>query len=146
MKGVHLGLLLNWKQLTVWQFNHPNYPQCLIDLDIVAVIQEWNKGILSENNQKSLEDLFSLFRKESFTGLHYLEKRIALDEIEWQEQASVLENGNGNEAILVESLQSLVKELEGNARRLLEGHLTRYDEYQHKIRVIQDDSTESAIQ
>ncbi|MFM8294014.1 MAG: hypothetical protein ACKN9E_05645, partial [Microcystaceae cyanobacterium] len=30
MKGVHLGLLLNGKQLTAWQFNHPNYPQCLL--------------------------------------------------------------------------------------------------------------------
>ena len=146
MKGVHLGLLLNGKQLTAWQFNHPNYPQRLIDLDIVAIIQEWNQGILSANNQKSLEDLFSLFRKESFTSLHYLEKRIALDKIEWQQQASLLGNGSGNEAVLVESLQSLVRELQGNARRLLEGHLARYDEYQHKIRVIKDDSTESAIQ
>lgn len=146
MKGVHLGLLLNGKQLTAWQFNHPSYPQCLINLNIIGLIEEWNQGDLSNNNQKSLEDLFSLFRKESFTSLYYLEKRIALDEIEWQEQASALGNGNGNEAILVESLQSLVKELQGNARRLLEGHLARYDEYQHKIRVIQDDSTESAIQ
>ena len=146
MKEVHLGLLLNGKQLTAWQFNHPNYPQRLIDLDIIGLIEEWTQGSLSTRNQKALEDLFSLFHKESFASLHRLEKELALDEIEWQQQALLLGNGSDNEAILVESLQSLVKNLQGNARQLLERHLANYDEYQHKIRVIEDDSIESAIQ
>lgn len=146
MKGVNLGLLLNGKQLTAWQFNHPNYPQRLIDLDIVAVIQEWNKGILSENNQKALEDLFSLFRKETFTDLHHLEKKLAVDEPEWQQKALLLGNGDSNEARLVKSLQDLVKKLQGNARRLLASHLTRFNEYQAKVRFITDNSQESANQ
>ena len=146
MKGVNLGLLLNGKQLTAWQFNHPNYPQRLIDLDIVAVIQEWNKGILSENNQKALEDLFFLFRKETFTDLHHLEKKLAVDELEWQQKALLLGNGDSNEARLVESLQDLVKKLQNNARRLLASHLTRFNEYQAKIRFITDNSQESANQ
>ena len=146
MKGVNLGLLLNGKQLTAWQFNHPNYPQRLIDLDIVAVIQERNKGILSENNQKALEDLFFLFRKETFTDLHHLEKKLAVDELEWQQKALLLGNGDSNEARLVESLQDLVKKLQNNARRLLASHLTRFNEYQAKIRFITDNSQESANQ
>lgn len=149
MKGVHLGLLLNGKQLTAWQFNNPNYPQCLIDLDIVAAIQEWNQaGIdsLSSQHQKALEDLFFLFRREAFTSLYRLEKDLALDELEWQQQALFLGNGGGNEALLVESLQDLVKELQNNALRLLASHLTRFNEYQAKIRLITDNSQESANQ
>jgi type I restriction-modification system DNA methylase subunit len=46
----------------------------------------------------------------------------------------------------VESLQDLVKELQNNARRLLASHLTRFNEYQAKIRLITDNSQESANQ
>lgn len=149
MKGVHLGLLFNGKQLTAWQFNNPNYPQCLINLDIIAAIEEWNQaGIdsLSSQYKKALEDLFFLFRREAFTSLYRLEKDLALDELEWQQQALLLGNGGDNEARLVESLQALVKELQNNARRLLASHLTRFNEYQAKIRLITDNSQESANQ
>ena len=146
MKGVHLGLLLNGKQLTAWQFNHPNYPQCLLDLDVVVAIQEWNQGNLSQEKYQALEDLFFLFRKEAFTDLHRLEQDLALEEGDWQQQALKLGNGQGNEAVLVEQLQLLIRELQGNARRLLSNHLSRFDEYQSRSRLISDDAQELANQ
>jgi len=46
----------------------------------------------------------------------------------------------------VEALQSLVLELQRNARRLLANHLTRYADYQEKANRITDESVETATQ
>ncbi|NET59100.1 MAG: hypothetical protein F6K47_24040 [Symploca sp. SIO2E6] len=68
------------------------------------------------------------------------------DEDEWKQQALPLGNDSGNEPVLVEALQSLVLELQRNARRLLADHLTRYAEYQDKANRITDDAVETATQ
>jgi len=149
MKGVRLGWLMNGKQLTAWRFDDPDNPQRLIDLDISAAIQEWNQGgapTLSDGINQALHDLFDLFRKEVFTSLQRLEADLALDEEVWQRQALPLGDESGNESILVEALQSLVLELQRNARRLLTNHLTRYAEYQDKANRITDDAVETATQ
>ena len=149
MRGVRLGWLTNGKQLTAWRFDNPDHPQRLIDLDIPTAIQEWNQGgasTLSNATEKALHDLFDLFRKEAFTSLQRLEADLALDEEEWQRQALPLGNGSGNEPVLVEALQSLVLELQRNARRLLSDHLARYAEYQDKANRITDDAVETATQ
>jgi type I restriction enzyme M protein len=149
MRGVRLGWLTNGKQLTAWRFDNPDHPQRLINLDIPTAIQEWNQGgasTLSDVTEKALHDLFDLFRKEAFTSLQRLEADLALDEEEWQRQALPLGNGSGNEPVLVEALQSLVLELQRNARRLLADRLTRYAEYQDKANRITDDAVETATQ
>lgn len=149
MRGVRLGWLTNGKQLSAWRFNNPDHPECLIELDIVTAIQQWNQGgvsTLSDQVRQSLHDLFDLFRKEAFTNLQRLEADLALDEEEWQQQALPLGNGRGNELVLVEALQSLVSELQRNARRLLSEHLTRYEEYQNQANRMTDDAEETATQ
>ena len=149
MRGVRLGWLMNGKQLTAWRFDDPDHPQRLIDLDISTAIQEWNQGgasTLSDSTNQALHDLFDLFYKEAFTNLQRLEADLALDEEAWQRQALPLGNGSGNEPILVEALQSLVLELQRNARRLLADHLTRYAAYQDKANRITDDAVETATQ
>lgn len=149
MRGLRLGWLTNGKQLTVWRFDDPDHPRQIIDLDIPTAIQEWNQGgvsSLSNDTQRALHDLFDLFRKESFTSLQRLEEDLALDEEEWQRQALALGNGSGNEPVLVEALQSLVLELQRNARRSLEFHLTRYNEYQDQANRLTDDALETAKQ
>lgn len=149
MRGVRLGWLMNGKQLMAWRFDDPDHPQRLIDLDIPAAIQEWNQGgasTLSDATNQALHDLFDLFCKEAFTSPQRLEADLALDEEAWQRQALPLGNGSGNEPVLVEALQSLVLELQRNARRLLTNHLTRYAAYQDKANRITDDAVETATQ
>ncbi|MFN5515845.1 MAG: N-6 DNA methylase [Cyanobacteriota bacterium] len=149
LKGVSLGWLINGKQLTAWQFDNQNTPNRLIDLEIPAAIQEWNQGgasALSAETRQALQDLFDLFRKETFTSLQRLEADLALDEQAWREQALPLGNGGSNENILVEALQSLVLELQRHARRLLANHLTRYQDYQNRRNRITDDAPETALQ
>ena len=149
MRGVRLGLLINGKQLKAWRFDDPEHPQRLIDLDIPMAIQEWNQGgtsTLSEATNQALHDLFDLFRKEIFTSLQRLEADLALDEEAWQRQAMPLGNGSGNEPVLVEALQSLVLELQRNARRFLTSHLSRYADYQDKANRLTDDAVETANQ
>ncbi len=149
MRGVRLGWLTNGKQLTAWRFDDLDHPQKLIDLDIASTIREWNQGgisTLSDTHRKALQDFFEIFRKESFTSLERLESELALDEDAWQQQALPLGNGSGNEPILVEALQSLVLELQRNARRLLVDHLRRYTEYQDKASRMTDDADETAKQ
>jgi hypothetical protein len=68
--AVRLGWLTNGKQLTIWNFNNPQHPTCIIDLDIPGAILDWrshNPTELSSSNKKLLHDLFDLCRKESFT-------------------------------------------------------------------------------
>ncbi|MCY7393017.1 MAG: hypothetical protein LH647_16460 [Leptolyngbyaceae cyanobacterium CAN_BIN12] len=149
MRGVRLGWLTNGKQFTAWQFDQPDQPQRLIDLDIPTAIQEWNQGgesALSSQTNQALHDLFDLFRKEAFTSLQRLETDLALDEEEWQRQALPLGNGSDNEPILVEALQSLVLELQRNARRLLADHLMRYADYQRQANRTTENAVETATQ
>jgi type I restriction enzyme M protein len=149
MRGVRLGWLTNGRQFTAWRFAQPDHPQRLIDLDISTAIQEWNQegaSTLSDITNQALQDLFDLFRKEAFTSLQRLEADLALDEDEWQQQALPLGNGSDNEPILVEALQSLVLELQRNAKRLLADHLARYVAYQKKANRITDDDVETATQ
>ncbi|NJL90223.1 MAG: N-6 DNA methylase [Coleofasciculaceae cyanobacterium SM2_1_6] len=149
VRGVRLGWLTNGRQLTAWKFADLDRPQPLIDLDIPKAIQEWDQeGIstLSAETRTGLQDLFDLFNRQAFTSLQRLEADIALDEAAWQQQALPLGNNSGNEPILVEALQSLVSELQHNARRLLADHLSRYAEYQRQVNRITEDSLETAAQ
>lgn len=149
MRGVRLGWLTNGKQFTAWRFDDPDHPQRLIDLDIPTALEEWNQGgesTLSSSTKQALQDLFERFRKEAFTSLQRLEADLALDEEEWHRQALPLGNNSGNEPVLVEALQSLVLELQRNARRLLADHLLRYAAYQDQANRITDDAVETATQ
>jgi len=147
--AVYLGWLTNGKQFTVWSFNNPQHPTCIIDLDIPATILDWrshNPPELSPSNEKSLHDLFDLCRKESFTDMQRLEHEMATSIEEWHTQALPLGTGSGNEGVLVETLQLLVMELQRDARRVLDGHLRRYEEYTDKVSRLTDDAPESAIE
>jgi len=149
IRGLRFGWLTNGRQFMVWEFSNPNQPRCIVDLDLPTAIQEWNQGgaaSLSDNTTRALQDVFDLFRKAAFTSLERLKDELALDLEEWQQRALPLGNGGGNEPILVESLQSLVEELKGDARRSLNHHLTLHDEYLNKANRLTDDAIESATQ
>ena len=145
--AVRLGWLTNGKQFMVWSFENPNKPICILDLDIPAAIREWqsnNPPALSPPVEKSLHDLFDLCRRESFADSQRLEREIGTNLEEWHAQALPLGTGSGNEAVLVEALQLLVMELQRDARRILDGHLTRYAEYADKVDRLTDDDPELA--
>ncbi len=147
--GLRFGWLTNGKQFTVWNFDSPDNPTCIIDLDIPAAIRDWqnhNPPTLSAPLAKSFHDLFDLFRKESFTDPQRLEQEIGTDIEEWHKQALPLGTGSGNESLLVETLQSVVMDLQRDARRTLDNHLMRYAEYTDKTNRLADDAPEPAAQ
>lgn len=149
IRGLRFGWLTNARQFMVWDFSNPDLPRCIVDLDIPIAIEEWNRGgtaHLSERTTRALRDLFDLFCKEAFTSLDRLKDELALDLKEWQQRALPLGNGGGNESILVESLQTLVEELKGDARRSLNHHLELHEEYLIKVNRLTDDAIQSATQ
>ena len=149
LRGLRFGWLTNGRQFMVWEFSNPNQFRCIVDLDLPTAIGEWNQGgaaSLSDNTTRALRDIFDLFRKQAFTSLDRLKDELAIDLEEWQQRALPLGNGSGNEPILVESLQSLVEELKGDARRSLNHHLTLHDEYLNKANRLTNDAIELATQ
>lgn len=144
-----LGWLTNGRQFTVWDFHNRQQPTCIIDLDIPTAIIEWQRHqspVLPASIEKSLHDLFDLCHKAAFTDTKRLEEKIGTSLLEWQQQALPLGTGSGNETALVETLQSLVVELQRGAKRILEGHLTRAAEYATKASRLTDDAPELATQ
>jgi type I restriction-modification system DNA methylase subunit len=147
--ATYLGWLTNGRQFTVWDFNDRQNPICVINLDVPVAIQEWqrrNPPTLPTSIEKSLHDLYDLCSKETFTDTKQLEEQIGISLAKWQKQALPLGTGSGNEIALVETLQSLVFELQRDARRILEVHLTRAAEYSSKASRLTDDASEPAIQ
>ena len=148
-KGVRLGWLTNGRQFMLWHFNDGNMPSCILDFDIPAAIREWRlttPPTLSEQNEKALLTLFDLCRKESFTESQRLEREVATTLEVWQQLALPLGTGSGNETTLVESLQGLVQDLQRDARRILDRHLQRYNEYTEKAYRLTDTTPEPATQ
>jgi len=144
-----LGWLTNGRQLTVWSFENPNNPTCIIDLDIAATIQDWHSHTppaLSPSIEKALHDLFDLCHKESFSDPQRLERELGKDLEEWQWGALPLGTGEGYETVLVKELHSLVMELQRDARRILDHHLTRAAEYFDRVYRLADDVPEPATQ
>ncbi|MHC5599912.1 MAG: N-6 DNA methylase [Nostoc sp.] len=147
--ALRLGWLTNGRQFTVWRFDDPHNPGRIICLDIPAAIAQWNNGgasALSDVTKTALRDLYDLCRKESFTNLKRLEEEIAIDLEQWQKQALVLGNGGNGETVLVEALQSLVLELQQDARRMLEAHFTRYNQYLERANRLLDTAQDRANQ
>src|SRR5579883_363759 len=93
-----------------------------------------------------LQDLFDLFRKQSFTDPGRLEREIATDLDEWTSQALPLSSKSGNQSTLVETLQVLLKDLQRDARRILEEYLIQYEEYSQRTQRIYDDDLTLAAQ
>lgn len=147
--GVHLGWLTNGRQLTVWKFEAANRLVCSIAIDLPSVVREWRQSdppTLSANTDKALQDLFDLCRKASFSDPQRLEYELAKTLEEWQSYALPLGTGDGHEGTLVESLQIVVKELQRDARRVLDDHLMRYAAYSDKVYRLTDDAPEHAAQ
>jgi type I restriction enzyme M protein len=145
--ALKLGWLTNGRRLTVWSFDDPDNPRLIIDLDVVAALGEWNGDLssLSSSTSSSLRDLFDLCRKETFSAPQRLEAEIGVSLEEWQRQALPLGGDAGHEPMLVENLQLLVKELQRDARRILDGYLTRHADYVDKAGRSSDDRPEAAV-
>ncbi|HZS75294.1 MAG TPA: N-6 DNA methylase [Ktedonobacteraceae bacterium] len=143
--ALRLGWLTNGRRLMVWDFT--NTPRCIIELDIPAMVRKWLNGqSLSPAYEKALHDLFDLCHKSSFADTQRIEREIGTDLDEWLAQALPLGTGKGNESVLVEELQMLVMELQRDARRILDHHLTRYAEYAERIYRLTDNDPEPAAQ
>lgn len=147
--ALRLGWLTNGRRLMVWNFINSVTPECVIDLDIPAAIHDWqnhNAQQLSSPIEKQLHHLFDLCRKDSFADTQRLERELGINLEEWQLQALPLGVGSGNEVVLRDELQLLVGELQRDARRILDHHLTRYAEYAERIYRLTDDAPEPATQ
>lgn len=147
--ALRLGMLTNGRRLLVWRFDDPEHPTMQIDLDIPVAIQEWTQHMppsLSPTTTQQLHTLFELCRKATFSNLGQLEREIAISLDEWQRQALPLGTDSGNEAILVDELQSLVLDLQHDARRILQEHLTRYDDYHDRANRLTDTAPDLAKQ
>ena len=121
----------------------------MLRLDIVEALREWDPGDparVSDAVTAGLFSLYQLFQKEAFAAPERLERELALDLEPWQLQALPVGTGSGHEAVLVEALQSLVAELQSDARRVLTGHLDRYDAFLEKSQRLTDEATEPAAQ
>jgi type I restriction enzyme M protein len=144
-----LGWLTNGRQLTVWDFKNRQAPRRILDIDIPQAICEWqgqNPPVLSSTTERALHDLFDLFRKDAFTDMGILEQQLGISLEEWQQQALPLGAGSNNEPALVETLQSLVLELQRDARRILDYHLERAAEYFQRSARLTDGEPELAVQ
>ena len=131
-RALRLGWLTNGRELSAWQFDSPTHPTRIVHLDLVQGLRDWGTGDplrLSEAFTSGLFSLFQLFQKEAFSAPERLERELAMDLEPWQLQALPVGVGSGNEAVLVEALQSLVTELQSDARRVLTRHLDRYDTF-----------------
>lgn len=147
--ALRLGWLTNGRRLMVWNFINPAAPECIIDLDIPAAIRDWQSHDLQQLSspaEKQLHNLFDLCRKDSFADTQRLEHELGTSLEEWQAQSLPLGVGSGNEKVLVEELHLLVGELQRDARRILDHHLTRYAEYAERIYRLTDDAPEPATQ
>src|SRR5581483_9325641 len=83
---------------------------------------------------------------EAFTDPRRLESDLGCSLEEWQAQALPLGTGAGHEVALVEILQTLVIELQGDARRKLTYHLTRAAAYSENASRLEDNAPELATQ
>lgn len=144
---VKLGWLTNGRQFMIWEYNGPDDLECIIDLDLPTAITEWQDSeppTLSSLPKQSLYNLFDLCHKSAYTEPQRLEKKIATDFEEWQFNALPLGTDKNYETTLVETLQSLTKELQRDAHRILVKHLERYEEYVDKVDRLTDDLPEPA--
>lgn len=149
LEHARVGWLTNGKQFTVWESDQNGEPIRIIDIDIPTSIREWlsdNPATLSQSLERSFRDLFDLCHKKAFTDPQRLEKEIASNLKEWHASAIPLHAGSSNEFKLVRSLQSLVQDLQSDARRMLDRHLARHAEYIDKAYRLTDNSPEPAIQ
>ncbi|HVB26193.1 MAG TPA: N-6 DNA methylase [Ktedonobacteraceae bacterium] len=147
--ATYYGWLTNGRQIMVWDFHNRQHSHCIIDIDLPAAIREWRSSqppSLSPPVEKSLHDLYDMFRKEVFTDPQRLENDLGCSLEEWQAQALPLGTGAGYETALVEMLQTLVMELQGDARRTLTYHLTRATEYSEHASRLEDNVPELATQ
>jgi len=141
------GWLTNGRQFTLWEYNGTDDLKCIIDLDLPTAITEWqhyDPPTLPAHLEKSLYNLFDLCHKSTFTEPQRLEQKIATDFEEWQFNALPLGTNKNYEITLVETLQSLTKELQRDAHRILVKHLERYEEYASKVDRLTDDLPEPA--
>jgi type I restriction enzyme M protein len=145
--AVRLGWLTNGQRLMVWRFDDPDAPHCVVDLDIPAAIREWadsGQSALSPAVERSLNDLYDLCRRSAFTDAKRLEDEIAISPQVWQQRALALGEDAATEQRLVEAVQTLVGELQRDARRTLSAHLERYATYADRITRLTDDAHELA--
>lgn len=145
--AIKLGWLTNGRRLTIWNFDNPDNPSMLIDLNIIEALHEWdgNLSSLSYTTTADLKTLFDTCRREIFSAPQRLESEIAISLEAWQRQALPLGGDAGYEPMLVDTLQLLVKELQRDARYILDAHLARYAEYIDKVGRSSDDRAEAAL-
>src|SRR5258707_6087560 len=145
--GVYLALLTNGVQLIAWRLAATRQPEQIIAIDLPNIILKWRQSgpsLFPSTLEKPLQDLFDLYRKESFTDPDRLEKEIATDLEQWVAQALPLDTQSGYQSTLVEALQSLIRDLQMDAQRILERHLNRYVEYADQVQRFSDTDFEPA--
>ena len=112
--------------------------------DLPAAVRAWTTSTLPESMVTALHDLFDQCSRTAYTDTRRMERDIAVPLEVWRQHALPLggdQNGE-NEALLADSVQGLVGDLQRDARRVLDARLARYDAYADRVDRLADDAHE----
>jgi type I restriction-modification system DNA methylase subunit len=140
--GLRNGWLTNGKRLMVWRLDTPTEATCLLDLDVANAVLEWStdqETSISLNTTQALRLLWEKFRKETFADWQRLEHDIALDWEEWQSQALPVGANEINQELLVDSVKTLLQDLQADARNQLDQHLAHHEVFERRSSKMKDD-------
>ena len=145
--GLRAGLLTNGRRLTAWRFDNPEQPHCAIDIDVTQAVSEWESGgesALSADTKQALLTLWQDYRRETFTDWERLEREVAMEFADWERQALPVGNHPANQENLVGAVKILLRDLQADARALLDARLAAFDAYAKRSETIHDDDNEAA--
>lgn len=139
--GLRAGWLCNGKRLMVWRMDNPQTPTCALDFSIADAVAEWENGgaeSLSPANRNGLLLLWESFQKATFADWQRVEQTLAVDLPDWEVQALPIGNHPANQELLVGAVKNLLHDLQAEALRFLEAHLSRFDIYARRNALIDD--------
>ena len=144
--SARLGVLTNGVRFTLWTFDDPAAPSRAIDIDLPAAVRAWTASTLHDSVVAALHDLFDRCSRTAYTDTGRMERDIAVPLEVWRQHALPLggDQHGENEALLADSVQGLVGDLQRDARRVLDARLARYDAYADRVGRLTDDAPEWA--
>ncbi len=145
--GLRAGWLTNGRRLMVWRFDNPEQPHCTIDLDLPSAVREWQAGgepALNPAAGQSLRRLWQEFHRDTFADWQRLEREVAMEFADWERQALPVGNHPVNQENLVGAVKILLRDLQADARGLLDTRLAAYDLFAKRGEFVHDDDTEPA--
>lgn len=145
--GLQNGWLVNGARILVWKLNNAASPVLDYEIDIANALPQWNAGgadALDTATVQNLRLLFDQYRRETFADWEQIERHLGMDEDAWEQQALPLGASPQNQELFVGAVQTLLQDLQTDARNRLDTHLQRREDYDKKVNRSTDDPTETA--